>query len=208
MRILILLLLLNGTVLQSEPKNVYATQSEFEGKDQYYYDDDGDEEEYEHLIEKKLFTPEEQKEINKILGGMTNDIAQKIINLDKGNYKARKKSLHEFTIYLLSVYNSDNKTKNYKYRYEQLKYILSLIVDTYQKTDDVELKFNLMEVMELTYHYIHFDDMIIYASKSFGYGDDERYAKQMIESNFKDFLKELKIEKLIDLNEIEEDDDD
>ena len=91
MRILILLLLLTGTVLQSEPKNIYAEEAYQDGEDcdEHFdengnYIDDEEKDESEPLAEKKPFTKEEEAEIEVLITSMVDDIIEKVINLGDG----------------------------------------------------------------------------------------------------------------------------
>lgn len=204
--------MLTGTVLQSEPKNIYAEEAYQDGE--YYnerfneYGNYIEDEEDESLAEKKSFTKEvEEAEIKVLITSMENDVLQKVINLGADEYKDRQKAIHDFTLYLLSIINPKEETDNYKYRYEQLKFILLIIVNSYKQTDDVELKFGLLEIMELTYKHLHYQDLKDYAKKSNAYGNDNSYVKQMLEIAFKVFIEGNEIKIVIDPPFVHEDDD-
>lgn len=210
MRILILLLLLTGTVLQSEPKNIYAEEAYQDGDDcDEHFDENGnyiapyneDEDEDEPLAEKKPFTKEEEAEIEVLITSMVEDILEKVINLGADEFKDRKMAHHVFTLYIHSIINPEKETKNYKYRYEQLKCIMLIIVNSYKQTDDIELKFGLLEMMELTFYHIQYQDLKDYAKKSYAYGSDVAYIKQMIDIYFEEFLEKNKIKRVIDLDD-------
>ncbi len=207
MRFLIFILLLTGTVLQSEPKNIYAEEPYQDGD--YYDGEDVNEEETETNTDTIVeFTPKEQKELDKLFVDILPILAIKVNTLGAENYKDRKKGIHELTLYILGIFNTPKDSNHYKYRYEKLKFISQVFVNTYKKSNDIEFKFNLLKVMQYTHDLIQEKALRDYAEDSNAFGSDDKYVRRMLDIYFKDFLKENKIKKVIDRpNKIKDGDD-